>query len=199
MAQRIFSGGETVSQAFSPERDPTAESLLLERAASPKPSEVAISDASSGFVLIGPRETFLLPSPKFSVRPRSTAQGPSFVASWRRIGWMVFPGLLQFGLTGARLLATHCLLLSLRFGDFLNVVSQPSLCLCQSMVPQGLRKKARCFRFRHGFKQCFYCGDRALQWVFPSGAFFFFTFYLSSSSEPTSLQSWVYLRCRASV
>ena len=65
-----------------PERDPAAESLLLEHAASPRPSEVAISDASSGFVLIGPRETFLLPSPKFAVRPRSVllqdSSGPVF-------------------------------------------------------------------------------------------------------------------------
>ena len=64
-----------------PELDPTADSLLLERAAS-RPSEVAISDSSSGFVFIGPHETFLLPSPKFAVRPRSVllqdSSGPVF-------------------------------------------------------------------------------------------------------------------------
>ena len=53
-----------------PERDPPEESLLLDHAASPRASEVAISNSPSSFVLIGPRETFFLPSPKFAVRPR---------------------------------------------------------------------------------------------------------------------------------
>ena len=65
-----------------PEHDPPEESLLLDHAASPRTSEVAISNSPSSFVLIGPRETFFLPSPKFAVRPRSgllqDSAGPVF-------------------------------------------------------------------------------------------------------------------------
>ena len=119
-----------------PEHDPPEESLLLDHAASPRDSEVPSSISPSSFVLIGNHETFCLPSPKFAVRPRvgllQDNSGPVFrreLAPNRLDGFSRPASVRQLGLTGRLFLATHCQLLSLRFGAFLSVVNRPSRCL----------------------------------------------------------------------
>ena len=49
--------------------DSVADSLPREPAASPRPSDVSISDASSSFVFVGKHKPFLRPSPKFACQP----------------------------------------------------------------------------------------------------------------------------------
>ena len=175
-----------------PERDPTAESLLLEHAA----SEVDISDASSGFVLIGPRETFLLPSPKFAVRPRSVLLQDSSGPLCRR---ELAPNLVD-GVSRPALVRPHR--------------SPPS---CNPLPPPffALRGLAERGEPAQPLPVPVYGSARVTRvgplFVFPPwlqtmlllrrscpvvglflAAFFFFTSCLSYSSEPTSLQSWPY-------
>ena len=77
-------GSSVVVKRFRkrPFSGPVAISLPREPAASPRPSDFSISDASSSFVFVGKQEPFLRPSPKFACWPSSVmlqdGSGPVF-------------------------------------------------------------------------------------------------------------------------
>ena len=102
--------------------------------------------------------------------------------------------LLLLGLAGVSRPATHCLLLSLRFGDCLNVVSQSSLCR-----RPFTRDAAHCFCVCYFCSYCFFGGARAGSWVLASGACFFLTSDSKGLGESSSPQYWTCARVCASV